>query len=48
MTLRLLAVAEAEFDDAVKWYGGAAPELAAAFFAESLKVFRPIEQHPDA
>ena len=48
MTIRLLAVAQAELDDAITWYNAQAPGLGDAFLVEVLKVFRLIEQHPHA
>jgi len=48
MTIRLLAAAEAELDDAINWYDAQAPGLGSAFLLESVKAFRLIEQHPAA
>lgn len=48
MTIRLLAAAQAELDEAITWYNAQAPGLGSAFLVESVKVFRLIEQHPDA
>lgn len=48
MTIRLLAAAQVELDDAINWYNAQAPGLGSAFLVESVKVFRLIEQHPDA
>ncbi|MBL8645370.1 MAG: hypothetical protein JNK21_15665 [Rhodospirillaceae bacterium] len=43
-----MAVAEAELNDAVVWYNAQVAGLGDTFLIETLKVFRLIEQHPDA
>ena len=48
MSVRLLAAAQAELDEAINWYEGQAPGLGAAFLLEAVKAFRRIEQYPDA
>jgi toxin ParE2 len=48
MTIRLLRVAQSEFDEAVEWYNAQAPGMGDAFLIESLRVFRLIEQSPYA
>jgi toxin ParE2 len=48
MTIRLLRVAQAELDEAVNWYNAQAAGLGNAFLLESLRVFRLIEQYPEA
>jgi plasmid stabilization system protein ParE len=48
MTVRLLAVAEAELDEAIAWYGRQSPGLGEAFLSETLQVIRLIEQYPAA
>ena len=48
MTVRLLAVAQAELDEAISWCRAQAPGLAEVFLVECMKVFRLIEQHPNA
>jgi toxin ParE2 len=46
MTLRLLAPAQDELDEAMAWYAAQAPDLDKAFLFETLKVFRLIQQFP--
>jgi toxin ParE2 len=48
VTVRLLAIAAAELDEAVAWYETQARGLGDAFLAEALKTFRLIERHPHA
>jgi hypothetical protein len=48
MTFRLLAAAQIELDEAITWFNAQAPGLGDAFLVETLKVFRLIEQHPNA
>ena len=48
MSLRLLAVAQAELDDAIRWYNAQAPGLGEAFVVEAVKSMRLIERHPNA
>jgi plasmid stabilization system protein ParE len=48
MNVRLLAVAEAELDEAIAWYGRQAPGLGDAFLVELLRALRLIERHPYA
>ena len=48
MTISLLAVAQAELDEAYIWYETQAHGLGDAFLAEALKAFRLIERHPQA
>jgi toxin ParE2 len=45
VTIRLLAVARAELDEAVTWYEAQSRSLGDAFLAEALKAFRLIERH---
>ncbi len=48
MSIRLLAPAQAELDEAIRWYAEQAPGLGEAFLLETLKVLNLIEQHPRA
>ncbi|MGB0220833.1 MAG: type II toxin-antitoxin system RelE/ParE family toxin [Sinimarinibacterium flocculans] len=48
MTVRLLEPAQAELDDAIRWYDAQAPGLGSAFLVEILDAFRLIESHPQA
>jgi toxin ParE2 len=48
VTLRFLAVAQAELDEAVEWYKALSPDLGDAFLIEAVRVFRLIEQHSQA
>lgn len=48
MSVRLLAPAQQELDEAIAWYGVQAPGLGEAFLIEALRVFRLIEQYPQA
>jgi len=46
VTIRFLAAAQAELDEAVDWYKALSPDLGDAFLIEAIRVFRLIEQHP--
>jgi toxin ParE2 len=46
VTIRLLAVARAELDEAITWYEAQTRGLGDAFLAEALKALRLIERHP--
>jgi toxin ParE2 len=48
MSVRLLAVAEVELDEAIIWYNGQAPGLGDAFLVDLLRTIGSIERHPDA
>ncbi len=48
MTIRLLAVARQELDEAVTWYEAQARGLGDTFLAEVLKAFRLVERYPQA
>jgi toxin ParE2 len=48
MNVRLLAPAQFELDEAVEWHAQQAPGLGDAFLVEILKVFRLVEQFPEA
>ncbi|MDR7307648.1 type II toxin-antitoxin system RelE/ParE family toxin [Rhodoferax saidenbachensis] len=48
MTVRLLAPAQAELDEAIAWYAEQAPGLGETFLIETLKAIQLIEQHPQA
>ena len=48
MTVRFLAVAQAELHDAIGWYNGQAPQLGGAFLVEIVKSLRLVERHPAA
>jgi len=48
VTLRFLAIAQTEFDEAVNWYDSVSPHLGDAFLSEATRVFRLIEQYPVA
>jgi hypothetical protein len=37
-----------ELDEAVEWYKRLSPDLGNAFLIEAIRVFRLIEQHPEA
>lgn len=46
MTMRLLAPAQVELDEAVEWYNLQAPGLGDAFLVEVVRAARRIEVHP--
>jgi hypothetical protein len=46
MTIRFLAPARAELDEAIEWYAKQAPGLGDAFLLETLKTMRLVERHP--
>jgi toxin ParE2 len=48
MSVRLLEPAQLELDEAIAWHALQAPGLGDAFLLETLKVFRLIEQYPQA
>ncbi|MFN9726578.1 type II toxin-antitoxin system RelE/ParE family toxin [Acidovorax sp.] len=48
MSIRLLAPAQTELDEAISWYAEQAPGLGDAFLVEILKTFRLVEQFPQA
>jgi len=48
MSVRLLEPAQLELDEAIAWYGALAPGLGDAFLIEALRIFRLIEQYPQA
>jgi len=48
MSIRLLAPAQAELDEAITWYAEQAPGLGEAFLIETLKTLQLIEQFPQA
>ena len=48
MSIRLLAPAQTELDEAISWYAEQAPRLGDAFLVEILKTFRFVEQFPQA
>jgi plasmid stabilization system protein ParE len=48
MTVRFLAPAQAELDEAISWYADQAPGLGDAFLIEALKALQLIEQFPQA
>ena len=48
MTIRFLAPAQAELDEAIEWYAKQAPGLGDAFLLETLKTIQLVERHPQA
>jgi plasmid stabilization system protein ParE len=48
VTIRFLEIAEAELDDAVRWYAEQAPGLGEAFLIEVLSAADRISRYPDA
>jgi plasmid stabilization system protein ParE len=48
MAVRLLAVAEAELQDAVQWYDAQVPGLGSAFLLECLRILQLVGEYPDA
>ncbi|SDR63096.1 hypothetical protein SAMN05519103_08248 [Rhizobiales bacterium GAS113] len=46
MSLRFLAIAQAELDEAIAWYGAQAPGLGQVFFADIIKALGRIERYP--
>lgn len=46
MSIRLLAPAQRELDEAIAWYADQAPGLGDAFLIEALKAFQLIDRHP--
>jgi toxin ParE2 len=48
MSVRLLAPAQTELEEAMAWYVEQAPGLGDAFFIETLKAIQLIEQLPQA
>lgn len=46
MTVRLLAPAQAELDEAVVWYSAQAPGLGDVFLVEVLRTVQLIQRHP--
>lgn len=48
MSIRLLAPAQAELEEAITWYAEQAPGLGEAFLIETLKTLQLIEQFPQA
>ena len=48
MSIRLLAPAQTELDEAISWYAEQAPGLGDAFLIEALKTIQLIENFPQA
>ncbi len=48
MTIRFLAIAQAELDEAIDWYEALSPDLGNAFMFEAIRVLHLIEQYPKA
>ena len=48
MTIRFLAVAQAELDEAIDWYEASSPDLGNAFLFEAVGVFHLIAHYPQA
>ena len=48
MTVRFLTIAEAELDDAIRWYQAQAGGLGDAFLIDVITAAKRIEQHPNA
>lgn len=48
MTVRFLAIAEIELDQAIRWYGAQAPGLGDAFLIEVLSAADRIARFPEA
>jgi toxin ParE2 len=48
VTIRFLATAQAELNEAVDWYKALSPDLGDAFLIEAIRAFRFVEQYPQA
>ena len=48
MTIRFLEIAEAELDEAIRWYADQAPGLGNAFLIEVLSAADRIARYPEA